>query len=227
MEPERMKFPAPDPEGTTFLPHCGKSPAAVGLVGRDATFLRNLSLSLARNGFEAVAFSSPEEFLKESASRNLACMVVDLSWREMEGLHFGESFPDEAHNEPAFLISGQVNGATSMMALKTIAVHIPGRQKALPKLLSALRVALVESVGCSRQHELACLKERFSSLTPREMEILLHVLAGKLNKQIASALGIAIQTVKIHRMRITEKSGLVSVAELARAACLLGYEPAA
>jgi FixJ family two-component response regulator len=63
-------------------------------------------------------------------------------------------------------------------------------------------------------------------LTPRELEVLRHVTTGKLNKQIAADLGVSEMTIKIHRMRITEKMGLVSVAELVRAAQQLGIAPA-
>jgi FixJ family two-component response regulator len=73
---------------------------------------------------------------------------------------------------------------------------------------------------------LADLRARMERLTPRELEVLRHIITGKLNKQMAAALGVGEMTIKIHRMRITEKMGLASVAELVCAAQQLGIEPA-
>jgi FixJ family two-component response regulator len=72
---------------------------------------------------------------------------------------------------------------------------------------------------------MAADRERLARLTPREREVLSHLIAGKLNKQIAADLGTSEQTIKVHRMRIHEKSGLPSIAELVRIATRLGIAP--
>lgn len=198
----------------------------IGLLGNDSNFLGPLERALTGCGFKVNAYSSPQVFHENYPSARLACVVMDMSRPGTDLSCFHESLPDCFHS-PTVLLSGRKDSPDSVMAFKAVAVHFFTRPEIVPKVLSALTLAMAESAEHSRAQELACLRRRFSSLTHREMEILLHVLAGKLNKQIASELGIALQTVKIHRMRITEKSGLVSVAELARAACLLGYQPAA
>jgi FixJ family two-component response regulator len=78
----------------------------------------------------------------------------------------------------------------------------------------------------AKNNLLADLRARMERLTPRELEVLRHVITGKLNKQMAVELGVGETTIKIHRMRITEKMGLISVAELVRAAQQLGIVPA-
>ena len=82
-------------------------------------------------------------------------------------------------------------------------------------LLPSLREALAASA--SRRAEAALrdgIRFRFAQLTRREREVMMHVIAGRLNKQIASDLGIALKTVKVHRSRVMEKMSVRSVAEL-------------
>jgi FixJ family two-component response regulator len=72
---------------------------------------------------------------------------------------------------------------------------------------------------------LRALQDRYENLSPREREVLAHVVSGKLNKQIAFDLGAAERTVKAHRASIMAKLGVQSVAELVRLAQELGIEP--
>jgi FixJ family two-component response regulator len=69
------------------------------------------------------------------------------------------------------------------------------------------------------------ISRRLASLTPRESEVFRHVIAGRLNKQIAARLGTAEKTVKVHRARVMHKMAVRSVAELTRAADFLGIQP--
>ena len=93
-------------------------------------------------------------------------------------------------------------------------------------LLSAVKDALdVNAKGRSARAVLRELRDRYENLTPREREVLVHVVSGKLNKQIASDLGAAERTIKAHRASIMEKLGVQSVAELVRLAQELGIRP--
>jgi FixJ family two-component response regulator len=87
---------------------------------------------------------------------------------------------------------------------------------------------LLRAVGTALQlsAETAALRERLALLTPREREVLTHVITGKLNKQIADDLGTGEHTIKVHRGRVMEKLGVQSVADLVRLAEKLGIEPA-
>jgi FixJ family two-component response regulator len=99
----------------------------------------------------------------------------------------------------------------------------PVRREAL--LLAVQNALAVDAKGRAARAVLLELHNRYETLTPREREVLAHVLGGKLNKQIASDLGTAERTIKAHRASIMEKLGVQSVAELVRLAQELGIEP--
>jgi FixJ family two-component response regulator len=96
------------------------------------------------------------------------------------------------------------------------------------QLLAAIALAAEkEGQAIALRNELATINDRFSRLTPREREVLTHVIAGRLNKQIAADLGIAEKTIKLHRGRVMHKLGVRSVAELVRTAERARIQPAA
>jgi FixJ family two-component response regulator len=112
-------------------------------------------------------------------------------------------------------------------AIKAGAVNFLTKPVERAELLAALRVALTEgALRRAKEAELAEERARLALLTPRELEVLRHVIKGQLNKQIAADLGTSEQTIKVHRMHITEKMGIASVAELVHATARLGVLPA-
>jgi FixJ family two-component response regulator len=93
-------------------------------------------------------------------------------------------------------------------------------------LLGAIALAAKKDAESRKRHtELESINERFARLTPREREVLAHVIAGQLNKQIAHDLGLVLNTVKVHRGRVMEKMGVRSVAELVHLAERAGVRP--
>ena len=91
------------------------------------------------------------------------------------------------------------------------------------ELLKAVALALNKSqVEHNERSEIAEIRRRLSTLTPREREVLCHVLAGQLNKQAAADLGIVEKTIKVHRARVMEKMGASSLAELVTMAARIG-----
>jgi RNA polymerase sigma factor (sigma-70 family) len=95
-------------------------------------------------------------------------------------------------------------------------------------LMEAIAVALEQNdTNQSERKEMDSLRRRMERLSAREREVLAHVIAGKPNKQIAADLGLSIQTVKVHRMQVTKKLEIPSVAGLVSAANRLGLVPAA
>ena len=90
-------------------------------------------------------------------------------------------------------------------------------------LLGAVGEAVeTDRVARRAQRDMALVRERLATLTPREREVLDQVVAGKLNKQIAGDLGTVEKTIKVHRARVMEKMGARSLAELARMGERLG-----
>ena len=199
----------------------------IALVDDDEGVLRGLERLLKARGFKVRAYSSAEDFLGHHHEDELDCVVLDLSLPGIGGFEVQRRLSRSDATLPVIFLSGEADIATSVRAIKAGAANFLTKPVEGGELVRTLRSALAESDGNrTRQKELTELRKRFSSLSAREMEIFHHVIAGKLNKQIASDLGISEQTVKIHRMHITDKTGIPSVAELVRAACQLNYEPA-
>jgi FixJ family two-component response regulator len=201
--------------------------AIIGLVDDEPGMLRALSRLLRIKGFAVRTFESPEVFLAGLADAHLDCVVLDVAMPGLNGLELQVRLKDLGARLPIIFLTGQGDIPMSVRAIKAGAVNFLTKPVEQEELLAAVRVALTEGERDRVKNELlAGLRGRMERLTPRELEVLRHVTTGKLNKQIAADLGVSEMTIKIHRMRITEKMGLVSVAELVRAAQQLGIAPA-
>jgi FixJ family two-component response regulator len=202
-------------------------PPIIGLVDDDAGMLQALERLLIPRGFQVHSFPSAEDFLIAYREKDLDCVVLDLSMPGLCGLHVQEHLRQSGNDLPVVFLSGAGDIPTTVRAIKGGAVNFLTKPVNSAELLNSLRLALIQAAKSrATRQEREALRERFALLTPRENEVLRHVIAGKLNKQIAADLGNSEQTVKIHRMRVTEKTGLHSVAELVRAANLLELDPA-
>lgn len=198
----------------------------IGLVDDEPGMLKALQRLLNAEGFRVRTFGSAGEFLQRFASETVDCLVLDVSMPGLTGLDLQEQLNRAGARLPIVFLTGQGDIPMSVRAIKAGAVNFLTKPVNDADLLAALRAALAEARRFQDENrELAELRKQLDSLTPRELEVLRHVIAGKLNKQIASALGTGEQNIKVHRMRITAKMGLPSVAELVRAAERLGIKP--
>jgi FixJ family two-component response regulator len=202
-------------------------PATIGLVDDEPGMLRALRRLLRMKGFAVRTFESPEVFLAGIADAHLDCVVLDVAMPGLNGLDLQVRLKILDARLPVIFLSGQGDIPMSVRAIKAGAVNFLTKPVEQKELLAAVQVALMEGARDQAKNKLlADLRARMERLTPRELEVLRHIITGKLNKQMAAALGVGEMTIKIHRMRITEKMGLASVAELVRAAQQLGIEPA-
>jgi FixJ family two-component response regulator len=202
-------------------------PATIGLVDDEPGMLRALRRLLRMKGFAVRTFESPEVFLAGIADAHLDCVVLDVAMPGLNGLDLQVRLKILDARLPVIFLSGQGDIPMSVRAIKAGAVNFLTKPVEQKELLAAVQVALMEGARDQAKNKLlADLRARMERLRPRELEVLRHIITGKLNKQMAAALGVGEMTIKIHRMRITEKMGLASVAELVRAAQQLGIEPA-
>lgn len=200
----------------------------IGLLDDDSGILRSLDRLLRGRGYQVRQFSSPQEFLGSHGEADLDCLILDLAMPGVDGLELQARLKQSGSSLPIIFLTGEGDIPSTVKAMKAGAVNFLTKPADIKELMNALRLALMENARHrADEEEIADLRGRFERLSPREGEILRHVIAGKLNKQIAADLGISEQTVKIHRMKITEKMGLPSVAELVRAAHQLHLEPVA
>jgi FixJ family two-component response regulator len=202
--------------------------ATVFLVDDDPGVLRALTRLLRTAGFDVRAFRSSREFLTAHDAATPGCIVLDLAMPGESGLDLQTALAAAGCHRPIVFVSGHGDIPSSVRAMKAGAVDFLTKPVSQEHLLAAIRRA-VERDRRMRdvRAELQAIVERVSTLTPREREVLDHVVMGQLNKQIAADLGTVEKTVKVHRSRVMEKMGVRSLADLVRMAERLRVAPGA
>ena len=188
----------------------------VFLVDDDAPVRDAVSRLLRAHRFAVAAFASPKEFLEHYDQDTPGCLVLDL---KMRGNGFGlqRTLQEKGSPLPIIFLTGHGDVPKSVQALKGGAVDFLTKPVNDKDLLAAIRVAIERDHTLRQeQTEVSEIRARLATFTPREREVLEHVVTGKLNKQIARDLGTVEQTVKVHRAHVMQKMKVQSVAELVR-----------
>jgi FixJ family two-component response regulator len=189
------------------------------LVDDDAGVLKALSRLLHARGYEIQAFTSPQAFLADHDASIPGCAVLDVSMPRLDGLELQQALTAGGSRRPVIFLTGKGDIPTSVRAMKAGATDFLTKPVNDDALLAAVARAEKEDAGTRRANaELDSINARFAILTPREREVMTHVIAGRLNKQIAGDLGTVEKTIKVHRGRVMEKLGVRSVADLVRLA---------
>lgn len=189
----------------------------VFIVDDDASFLATMSRWLRAFGYPVESFTSAADFLAQRTTAAGGCVVADLQMPGMDGIALQAALAQSDNPLPVVFLTGQGDISTSVHAMRSGAEDYLQKTASKEDLLAAIERALKrdlrERETRRRQHYLAQL---FAKLTPRENEVLSHVLLGKLNKQIAADLGIDERTVKRHRSSVMAKLDVKSMVELTR-----------
>jgi FixJ family two-component response regulator len=187
----------------------------VFVVDDDASVRGAVARLLHSAGYQTETFASAEGFLAQSRFDAPGCILLDVRMPGLNGLELQQALAAADRQLPIVFITGHGDVPMSVRAMKA------GAEDFLPKpfddeeLLNAVAQALNKSQREQNERtEVAEIRKRLSSLTPREREVLCHVVAGQLNKQIAADLSIAEKTIKVHRARVMEKMGASSLAGL-------------
>ena len=189
----------------------------VFIVDDYAPVRRSISRLLHAAGFAVAAFASAKEFLAQYDPQTLGCLVLDVAMPTVNGLELQRMLANVGSLLPVIFLTGHGDIPKSVQAMKRGASDFLTKPVNDEDLLAAVRAAIEKNRVLRReQAELSEIRARLSTLTPREREVLEHVVAGKLNKEIAGELGTVEQTIKVHRARIMEKMGVTSVAALVR-----------
>jgi FixJ family two-component response regulator len=191
----------------------------VYLVDDDPGVLKAVSRLLRTKGYDVRSFSSAQEFLEQHDAAVPGCAVFDVSMPGLDGLALQQAFKASGNQRPVIFITGKGDIPQSVRAIKAGAIDFltkPVRDKDLLGAIS--RAEEIDTITRQTRAELATIEVKLATLTPREREVLTHVIAGRLNKQIAGDLGTVEKTIKVHRGRMMDKLGVRSVADLVRLA---------
>jgi len=194
----------------------------VFVVDDDVSVRESLELLIDFAGWKPETFASAEEFLARPRSLTPSCLVLDVSLPELNGLELQKLVASDRIDMPIIFITGHGDVPMTVQAMKAGAVEFLTKPFDDEVLLTAIRQAITRSAATlNDQAELQSLRECYASLTPREQEVMLLVVSGMLNKQIALKLGISEITVKAHRGKMMLKMKADSVAELVTVAMRL------
>jgi len=192
----------------------------VYLVDDDPGVLKALSRLLRAKDYDVKPYSSPRLFLEEHDVAVPGCAVLDVSMPSLDGLELQRALTAFAgSHRPVVFITGKGDIPTSVRAMKAGAIDFLTKPVKDKDLFEAISRAEAKDAQLRQLHsELESIQAKIATLTPREREVLLHVVAGRLNKQIAGDLGTVEKTIKVHRSRMMEKLGIRTVADLVRMA---------
>jgi FixJ family two-component response regulator len=191
----------------------------VFLVDDDAGVLKALSRLLRAKGYDVRPFASAEEFLEGHDAAVAGCAVFDVAMPGLDGLALQQVFAAGGKQRPVIFLTGKGDIEQSVRAMKAGAVDFLTKPVRDKDLLDAIARAEQQDAGTRQTGaEVAAIEAKIATLTPREREVLTHVIAGRLNKQIAGDLGTVEKTIKVHRGRMMEKLGVHTVVDLVRLA---------
>jgi RNA polymerase sigma factor (sigma-70 family) len=168
-------------------------------------------------GLQVQLFGSAQEFLVSNLPNVPSCLVLDIRLPGISGLALQRQLAKTNVQIPIIFITSHGDVPMTVRAMKAGAVEFLTKPFHDQDLLDAIHLALERDRGRRQQEaELAVLRERFESLSPREREVVSMVVSGMLNKQIAAQIGTAENTIKVHRSRAMEKMQANSLADLVK-----------
>jgi FixJ family two-component response regulator len=199
----------------------------VFVIDDDFLILKALTRLFRSVDMEAAPFASPREFLDQFDPGAPGCLVLDLEMPGFGGIELQQELAALGSELPVIFLTGHGSIPASVQAMKQGAVDFLTKPVHDGDLLEAVRAALEKDrMNRRARNELAEIREKLALLTPREREVLSHVVSGRLNKQIAADLGTVEKTIKVHRAHLMSKLAVRTVADLVRLAERAGITPA-
>ncbi|MGV8120980.1 MAG: response regulator transcription factor [Candidatus Xenobiia bacterium LiM19] len=194
------------------------------IVDDDPSVLKSLTRLISTEGYDVTPFTRAGDFLEHTKPHGPSCLVLDLNLPDQGGLDVQEEMSRRNLTLPIVFITGCGSISESVRAMKKGAVDFLTKPLEGEALIEAIRQALEKQKSSGiEETELSSFRERVESLSKRQREIFDGIIRGRLNKQIASDLGIKEKTVKVHRGLVMEKLEAENFAELVRLAEKAGY----
>ena len=206
------------------MPH---ATPVVFVVDDDVSVRESLEALIRFAGWQVEVFANAQEFLAHRRVAAPSCLVLDLALPDLSGLDLQKRVAADRPDMPIIFITGYGEVPSSVQAMKKGAVEFLTKPFSDDVLLDAIRDAIERSRAALHQEtELQTLRERHTSLSRREQEVMALVVSGLLNKQVGYELGISEITVKTHRGNMMRKMGAASLAALVTMAARLGLREA-
>lgn len=190
-------------------------PATVFVIDDDPGIRLALDRLLRAAGWGVKAYASANEFLEALPSEDCGCILLDISMPGISGPELQDHLLKQSIGYPIVYLTGHCSLSAGVQAMKSGALDLLEKPIDESRLLPAIENAVDHHLGIRAVEKRSGeVHSRLARLSAREREVMDHVIAGRLNKQIASDLGITEKTVKVHRGRMMGKMGVRSVAQL-------------
>jgi FixJ family two-component response regulator len=201
--------------------------SVVHVVDDDELVRKGTARLLEAAGFDVRTYVSAEDFLTAVRPDVPGCIILDLRLPDKSGLEIQLALADRAVSLPIVFVTGHGQIPDTVSAIRRGAVDFLTKPVDGAVLLAAVSRAVAQDAAAreARAHR-DTLRSRYDRLTPREREVFLHLTRGQVNEQVAAALHISEQTVKLHRANIFQKLEVHSMAEMTRLAVELAVDPA-
>jgi len=201
--------------------------ATIHLVDDDPAMVRALERILRVNGYEVLSYPSAERFLEMDLQNVAGCLLLDIAMPGMTGMELHQRLLAARFPWPVILLTARGSIPMSVEAIKRGAFDFLEKPVEAHQLREVLDRALARATQIAAdRRRFADLEMRFLTLTHREREVFQKVITGAPNKEIAEDLGVAEQTIKVHRMRLSAKLKCLSVVDLVNVARRLGIDAA-
>jgi len=198
----------------------------VFIVDDDVDVRTSTARLLRTASYETVTFESAAEFLDSYDSDTPGCIILDVAMDGLSGLQLQECLLERGCLHPIIFLTGVGNVPTSVKAMKAGAINFLTKPVEEDELFATVEEAIrLDLAGRRVRTRKQIIARRLEKLTPREREVFELVIAGRLNKQIAAALGTVEKTIKVHRARVMHKMNVRSLAQLARLIERMGIPP--
>jgi len=189
------------------------------VIDDDPSVLKALSRLLRSIELNVSTFASPQEFLEQFKPGLHGCLVLDVEMPNFSGLELQQELAARDSQLPIIFLTGHGDIPMSVRAMKQGAIDFLTKPVHDQDLIAAVHTAIEKDrMNLQTRAELAEIRDRLEALTPREREVLGHVVSGRLNKQIAADLGTVEKTIKVHRAHLMTKLKARSLADLVRMA---------